>query len=323
MAHPGVHLYRLATYGCPAPLCTVVRVAYSPLYPHPLPPGHRFPMVKYSLIAEQLSYEGTLRPEQFYTPTLLTEDVVLGTHTPDYWHRLKTLALSPSEVRRSGFPLSAQLVVRELTIAQGTLWLAHHALAHGCGLNVAGGTHHAYADRAEGFCLLNDQALAANALLRQGCVQQVLIVDLDVHQGNGTAALFAHEPRVFTFSMHGAKNYPAHKEQSDLDIALPDGTPDGPYLEALASALPRLVDAIRPDLVFYLAGVDVLATDQLGKLALSPQGCRERDRFVLQSLYDRNLPVVVCMGGGYSKRVADTVNAHCETFRLAERIYGH
>ena len=189
-------------------------------------------------------------------------------------------------------------------------------------LNVAGGTHHSFANRGEGFCVFNDIAIAANELLHMGEVNRVLIVDLDVHQGNGTAKLFAEEPRVFTFSMHGARNYPVRKEKSDLDIGLPDGTSDAVYLDTLYRHLPQLLDGVQPDLVFYLSGVDVLKTDKLGRLSLTLQGCRERDRFVLQSCLDRRLPVAIAMGGGYSERLATIIEAHANTYRVAASLYG-
>ncbi len=300
----------------------MLRVAHAPLYTHPLPAGHRFPMAKYELIPEQLLHEGVLRPEAFYAPHPLEAATVLRAHDAGYLARLQALALTPAEVRRIGFPLSAQLIERELTIAQGTVQLTQFAASHGVAFNVAGGTHHAYADRGEGFCLLNDQAIAAHHLLATGAARRILIIDLDVHQGNGTAVIFAHEPRVYTFSMHGAANYPHRKEQSDLDIALPTGTGDADYLAQLERILPRLIEQHRPDFAFYLSGVDVLATDKLGHLALTPEGTAARDRFVFEQLHARSIPVVVCMGGGYSPRLADIVNAHVRTFKLAVERYG-
>lgn len=300
----------------------MLRVAYSELYPHPLPKGHRFPMLKYELIPQQLLHEGLIEREQLFAPAPLQQEAILLTHEAHYWHRLSSLQLTRKEERRTGFPLSARLVQREVVIAQGTVELALHALEHGCGLNVAGGTHHAYTNRGEGFCLLNDQAIAANWLLAQGLASRILIIDLDVHQGNGTAEIFAHEPRVFTFSMHGKDNYPSPKERSDRDVHLPTGTTDAQYMDQLRGILPDLLAEHKPDFCFYLAGVDVLASDKLGKLALTPEGCATRDRYVLETLKAAGLPVVICMGGGYSPRIADIVDAHCATFRLADRIYG-
>ncbi len=299
----------------------MLKIAWSPIYSHPLPPGHRFPMDKYTLLPEQLLYEGTVTDENFFAPPPLDVQYITNTHTPDYWHRLSTLQLTPKEVRRTGFPLSAGLVHREIVIANGTVLAAHYALQHGVAMNIAGGTHHAFTEHGEGFCLLNDMAIAANYLLEKGLVRKVLVVDLDVHQGNGTAEIFRHEPRVFTFSVHGAKNYPAHKEQSDLDIALPDGTDDKTYLDLLRQTLPRLLDEQRPEFVFFQSGVDVLASDKLGRLAMTIGGCRERDRVVLGLCRQHKLPVVVSMGGGYSERVADIVEAHANTYRLAQEIF--
>lgn len=299
----------------------MLKIAYSPVYVHPLPPEHRFPMAKYELIPAQLKHQGIVTDAHFFEPLPLPENWILATHNAQYWHRLHTLQLTRAEERRIGFPQSAGLVHREVVIAQGTMMAADYALQFGAAMNVAGGTHHAYTNRGEGFCLLNDQAIAANYLLATGKSKRILIIDLDVHQGNGTAQIFAQEPRVFTFSMHGADNYPLQKEHSDLDVPLPTGTTDDDYLAALEYHLPALLDSHRPDFCFYLSGVDVLATDKLGKLKLSPEGCAARDRFVFLTLHRAGLPVVTCMGGGYSTRLADIVNAHCETFRIAQGVY--
>lgn len=300
----------------------MLRIAWAPGYAHVLPAGHRFPMAKYELLPEQLVRHGIVPESAFFVPEALGAVPLLAVHTPDYWDRLRTGQLTPAEVRKIGFPWSAALVEREVVIAEGTRCGCESALRFGAAANIAGGTHHAYPDHGEGFCLLNDQAIGARWLLDAGRVRQVLIVDLDVHQGNGTAAIFAAEPRVFTFSMHGASNYPARKERSDLDIALPDGTTDAAYLAHLRATLPRLLEEVQPDFVFYLAGVDVLATDKLGRLALSPAGCLERDRFVFRTCYRAGLPVMTCMGGGYSPRLADIVDAHANTFRAMQETWG-
>jgi acetoin utilization deacetylase AcuC-like enzyme len=299
----------------------MLKIAWTHDYCHDLPKGHRFPMVKYELIPQQLLHEGTISADNIFAPGPLPEDEIILTHDPKYWSKLKELKLSRSEERRTGFPLSEQLVHRETVIAQGTIDCAHYALENGIAMNVAGGTHHAYTDRGEGFCLLNDIALGANHLLRHQLVQQVLVVDLDVHQGNGTAQIFRNEGRVFTFSMHGEKNYPYFKEESDLDIPLPDGTDDKSYLKALKMHLPEVMDRSQPDFVFFQSGVDVLYTDKLGRLGLSIHGCRERDRFVLQLCKDTGIPVVVVMGGGYSEDIKLIIEAHANTFRLAEEIF--
>ncbi|NJL15029.1 MAG: histone deacetylase [Microscillaceae bacterium] len=299
----------------------MLKIAWDEIYVHPLPPQHRFPMEKYRLLPEQLLYEGTARPENFFAPAALAEADILAVHHPDYWHKLQTLRLSQAEIRATGFPLSAGLVQREITIGQGTLQCARFALEFGIAMNMAGGTHHAFTNRGEGFCLLNDQAMAARYLVQQGLARQVLIVDLDVHQGNGTAEIFRHDPQVYTFSMHGEKNYPLRKEKSDLDLGLPDGAEDAFYLQALKNTLPHLLDTVQPDFVFYQAGVDILKTDKLGRLGVSLQGCRARDRFVLSLCQQNRLPLVVCMGGGYSPRLADIVAAHANTFRLAQELF--
>jgi len=299
----------------------MLKIAWAPLYAHPLPAGHRFPMEKYVLLPEQLLYEGTVTQANFFTPSPLAEAYILSTHDAVYWNRLKTLQLSKAEIRKTGFPLSAELVHREIVIAQGTVDGALSALENGIAMNIAGGTHHAFTDRGEGFCLLNDIAIAANYLLTYCGVQQILVVDLDVHQGNGTAQIFQNQPAVFTFSMHGAGNYPMHKEESDLDIALPDGTGDAAYLQILNKHLPRLMEEVAPQFIFFQSGVDVLASDKLGRLALTIAGCKERDRIVFDLCKKHAIPVFVSMGGGYSERIADIIEAHANTYRLAQEIF--
>lgn len=299
----------------------MLKVAWHPLYAHPLPEGHRFPMEKYMLLPEQLLYEGTLEQSNFFTPIPMATASILQVHSSVYWDKLERLALSPSEIRRTGFPLSEALVMRERVIMHGTVEAMSYALRYGVAMNIAGGTHHAFADRGEGFCLLNDLALSASHYLLQFPDSRVLIVDLDVHQGNGTAALFEHTDKVFTFSMHGANNYPLVKERSDLDVPLPDGTDDAHYLPLLATHLESLMDQVAPGLVLFQAGVDILQTDKLGKLRITREGCRTRDRLVLESCKRHKVPVVVSMGGGYSPRVAEVVEAHANTFRMAQELY--
>jgi acetoin utilization deacetylase AcuC-like enzyme len=296
-------------------------IAFDPIYILPLPVGHRFPMLKYELIPEQLIYEGLITKDNLFSAEAVSEDVVLLSHEKAYWERLRDLKLSPAEIRRSGFPLSAMLLERELRIAQGTINCCFYALKNEIAFNVAGGTHHAGSNWAEGFCLLNDQAIAANYLLDRGLAQKILIIDLDVHQGNGTAEIFKDENRVFTFSMHAEKNFPFRKEQSDLDIGLVDGLCDKEYLEILNDNLEKVILLHQPDFVFYLAGVDVLATDKLGKLNLTLKGCKERDEIVLKTCKKLKLPIQVSMGGGYSPKVSDIVEAHCNTFRIAHNLY--
>jgi acetoin utilization deacetylase AcuC-like enzyme len=304
----------------------MLKIANDTIYCHPLPKGpngepHRFPMLKYELIPEQLIYEGTCLAENFFSPAEIDERWILGVHTNDYWQDLKNLQISDKMVRRIGFPLSQRLIERETRIAQGTIECCHYALSSGISMNVAGGTHHAYADRGEGFCLLNDVAIAANYLLETHLSKKVLVIDLDVHQGNGTAVIFQNEPRVFTFSMHGKDNYPLHKEASDLDIALPTGTKDEEYLSILEKTLPNLIEQQKPDFAFYISGVDILETDKLGHLKVSIAGCRKRDEMVFEQCQKHQIPVVVSMGGGYSPRLADIVEAHCNTYRVAQEMY--
>ncbi|MES2775837.1 MAG: histone deacetylase [Bacteroidota bacterium] len=296
-------------------------IAYHPIYAHPLPEGHRFPMLKYELIPAQLLHEGTIEPADIFAPEPCAEAIILWTHDRDYWEDLKNLRLSPQHMRRIGFPLSEQLVQREIIIAQGTIDCCHLALQQGVALNVAGGTHHAFTNRGEGFCLLNDMAIAANYLLHHQLAHQILIVDLDVHQGNGTAQIFRDENRVFTFSMHGGHNYPFIKEKSDLDIALPDGMGDDEYLALLDKNLQQLIDQTEPDFIFFLSGVDILSTDKYGKLNISMAGCKNRDEMVFSYCKKYGIPVTVAMGGGYSADVKLIVEAHCNTFRLAREMY--
>lgn len=300
-----------------------MQIAFSPVYRYELPAKHRFPMDKYTMLPEQLLYEGTITPGSFFAPAPLPEAAILRTHTAAYWDKLKTNTLSRKEARAIGFPMRPELIARGRVIAQGTLDCARRALdGGGIALNIAGGTHHSFADRGEGFCVFNDIAIAANELLHTGEIRRAVVVDLDVHQGNGTADIFAGEPRVFTLSFHGEKNYPHRKPPSDLDVGFADGTTDEAYLAQLYRILPDLLDRLRPDVVFYLSGVDVLATDKLGRLAVTIDGCRERDRFVLQTCKDRDLPVAVSMGGGYSERLATIIEAHANTFRVASDVFG-
>lgn len=299
----------------------MLKIAYAKNYHHPLPTGHRFPMEKYSLLPEQLIYEGTINEGNLFQPSKMPETDILNVHQKQYWEKLKELNLSKSEERKTGFPLSKELVEREITIMEGTKQCALFALKNGVAMNIAGGTHHAYTTHGEGFCLLNDNALAAKYLLKNNLAKKILIVDLDVHQGNGTAEIFKNKQSVFTFSMHGEKNYPMHKEKSDLDIELPDGTNDKFYLKTLRNTLPRLLDEFEPDFIFYQCGVDIINSDKLGRLSCTISGCKERDNIVLQSCKANNIPIVASMGGGYSPNIKDIVEAHANTYRLAQEIY--
>ena len=278
-------------------------------------------MLKYELIQEQLIYEGTVAESNFFHPDLLSEEVALLTHTKRYWDQLIEVNLSPAEERAIGFPINEKFIHRGRHISFGTVQCALFALEHGCSMNIAGGTHHAFADHGEGYCCLNDQAIAARYLLQQGLAQKILIVDLDVHQGNGTASIFRDQPEVFTFSMHGERNYPLRKEQSDLDIGLADFMTDEPYLNLLRQYLPRICADFEPDFIFYQSGVDILESDKLGRLSISRAGCRERDKIVLSFCQTNHIPVAISMGGGYSPRLADIVEAHANTYRVAQEVF--
>ena len=296
-------------------------IAYDPIYVHSLPAGHRFPMAKYELITEQLLYESLITKDEIFSPSRCPDEWLRWTHSGDYLFKLHHQQLSDKEQRAIGFPQSPKLTARELVITQGTINCCLYALGQKVGLNVAGGTHHAFADHGEGFCLLNDFAVAANFLLRTGKTEKILIIDLDVHQGNGTAAIFAKEENVFTFSMHGKHNYPFRKEKSDLDVALEDGTGDEKYLGLLLQNLTKIFVAFKPTFTFYLSGVDVLATDRFGKLKLTIDGCKKRDEIVFGIVHQKNIPCCVAMGGGYSTDIRLIVEAHCNTFRTVKSIY--
>ncbi|MFN3784556.1 MAG: histone deacetylase [Spirosomataceae bacterium] len=297
----------------------MLKIAYHPIYKHPLPEGHRFPMLKYELIPEQLIHEGTVESAHFFTPVLQSDinRYILGVHDERYVKALQEVAIDPKMERKIGFPVTEKLIEREWLITQGTILCCQYALKYGISMNIAGGTHHAYPDRGEGFCLLNDVAVGAEFLLQNELSKQILVIDLDVHQGNGTAVIFQDRPEVFTFSMHGKDNYPLKKEISDLDIALPTGTEDEAYLRLLDFHLSSLLDTVNPDFLFFISGVDVLSTDKLGKLGMTMEGCQERDKRVIQAASERNIPLVVSMGGGYSPQIATIIEAHCQTFRLA------
>jgi acetoin utilization deacetylase AcuC-like enzyme len=299
----------------------MLRIAYSPIYQHPLPEGHRFPMDKYELIPKQLLHEGLVDANQFFEPTEAHDRDILLTHTSEYLYSLESLSIDTQHIRRIGFPLSKQLIQREKTLLQGTLDCARYAIKYGVSMNIAGGTHHAFSNKGEGFCLMNDMAFAANVLLNENPHMRILICDLDVHQGNGTAAIFKNEPRVFTFSMHGGDNYPFIKEQSDLDVPLEKGTSDKEYLNALEKNLEIAIELSQPQLIFYLCGVDILETDRYGKLQVTEKGCRQRDEMVFLQCKKMGIPVACAMGGGYSTKISDIVNAHCHTFKTALNIF--
>jgi acetoin utilization deacetylase AcuC-like enzyme len=278
-------------------------------------------MDKYELLYHQLLYEGIVDLKDVNTPGLLRLDLLEGIHTSEYLSSLLSLELSEREQKVSGFIHSSELIERELTIMEGTRLAAELALIDGCTFNIAGGTHHAFSDRGEGFCLLNDQAIAARWLQVNTDIKRVLIVDLDVHQGNGTAQIFSGNDSVYTFSMHGKNNYPIKKERSNLDIELPDGILDEEYIEILDGALKKIISEFEPDFVFYQSGVDVLSSDKLGRLGLSVEGCKKRDERIYSFASSLKIPIVTTMGGGYSPNVNDIVTAHCNTFKTASNFY--
>ncbi len=295
-------------------------VFFSPRYYADIGEGHVFPIKKFELVRDRLLREGTLAARELVEPQPAAIEDVLLVHTEDYVTRLRAGALTTRELRRLGLPWSKALVRRSFLATSGTINAALSALSAGVGSNLAGGTHHAFADRGEGFCVLNDVAVAIRVLLRDGLIKRAAVVDLDVHQGNGTATIFEGDPAVFTFSMHGAKNYPLFKARSSLDVELKDGTGDEEYLETLARHLPAVFDH-RPDLVFYLGGADPYAGDKLGRLGLSIPGLRARDEAVLKECRARGVPVATVMSGGYAKDIADTVEIHCNTVRAAKAVF--
>ena len=299
----------------------MLKIAFNSNYIYPLEENHRFPMIKYELIPEQLIRENTCVDENFFSPGKIDSKIVLKTHQKEYFNRFTSLQLSKKEIREIGFPLSQELVDRELQIAQGTVSGVNYSLKNGISMNIAGGTHHAFYDRGEAFCMLNDQAIAANYIIQEGLFKKILIIDLDVHQGNGTASLFNSNPNVYTLSFHGKKNYPFRKEKSDLDIEFDDNTNDKEYLKVLKETIPKVIDQFQPEFIFYLSGVDVLQNDKLGRLALTLNGCKERDKFILQTCKVNSIPLQVSMGGGYSIVLKNIIEAHSNTFRLAQEIF--
>ena len=292
-------------------------------YTFPLPEGHRFPVAKYAMLREAVVAERIVPPDHVLDAPRADDDALELVHTRDYVQRFRTGALDAAELRRIGFPWSEALVERSYRAVGGTIAAARHALAHGLAMNLAGGTHHAFPDHGEGFCVFNDVAVAIRLLRRDGLLRRAAVVDLDVHQGNGTHAIFADDPSVFTFSMHGGRNYPFHKVAGTLDVELADGTADEVYLGELAAALPRVLAASAPDLVVYIAGADPHEGDRLGRLALTFDGLARRDAMVLDLCREVGIPVAITIGGGYGRRIEDTVAVHLRTVRIAgERARG-
>lgn len=299
----------------------MIKIAWNKNYCLDLPKSHRFPMEKYELIPLQLIHEGIFKKSNFFSPNSISQHNILLTHENNYVEKLNQDKLSGKEIREIGFPWSKELYKREKQIVGGTLECSINALKHGVSLNVAGGTHHAHFNKGSGFCILNDIAITVNTLLKTKKIKKALIVDLDVHQGDGTAKLFENKNQVFTFSMHGKKNYPLHKQKSDLDIELDDNTNDLEYLSLLNISLKDILNQFMPDIVFYQCGVDVLSTDELGRLNVSMEGCRKRDEIVFNTFKKLNIPVVCTMGGGYSKQIKHILNAHCNTFKTAKKVW--
>jgi acetoin utilization deacetylase AcuC-like enzyme len=287
----------------------------SAAYTFPLPPGHRFPIEKYALLRDAVIAEGFVA--EVHEPARATVEELERVHTPEYVARLTTGTLSDAELRLLGFPWSPALVERSYRAVGGTLGAARRALEDGVAMNLAGGTHHAFPDRGEGFCVFNDVAIAVRTLRAEGRIQRAAIVDLDVHQGNGTHAIFADDAETYTFSMHGGRNYPFHKVPGTLDIELSDGIGDDDYLTLLAESLPRVLREGRPDLVVYLAGADPHERDRLGRLKLTFEGLERRDAMVLEACREVGIPVAITIAGGYGLDVHETVAIHVGTARVA------
>ena len=285
----------------------------------PLPEGHRFPMQKYALLRERVVDSGLFSPDHLHVPEPARDEEILRVHDADYLEKVRSGRLTESEVRRIGFPWSPQMVERSRRSSGATIAACRAALADGVAVNLAGGTHHAFADHGEGYCVFNDSAIAARAMQAQGLVRRVVILDCDVHQGNGTAAIFAGDHSVYTFSIHGAKNFPLRKEVSDLDMPLEDRTGDLGYLDALERSLRQAIENARADLAIYVSGADPYEEDRFGRLALSKQGLAERDRMVFDLCGNAGLPVAVTMAGGYARQIDDVVDIHFQTVQAAFR----
>jgi len=294
-----------------------VKVFYSDHFVLPLPDGHRFPMVKYSMLRERVAESGICGPGELRVAEPVSDEEILRAHHPGYLKRVVSGTLTDKEVRRIGFPWSPRMVQRSRRASGGTLGACLSALEDGLAANLAGGTHHAFADRGEGYCVFNDSVIAARAVQAAGLVERGLVIDTDVHQGNGTAAILLGDPTVFTFSIHGAKNFPFHKEQSDLDAPLPDGADDTEFLAVLEKGLEIALDAAEAQLAIYLAGADPFEDDRLGRLCVTKRGLAERDNMVLEACRERGIPVALTMAGGYARRVEDTVDVHFQSIQRA------
>ncbi|MFA7326438.1 MAG: histone deacetylase [Candidatus Kapaibacterium sp.] len=299
----------------------MIHIAYHESYRHELPDNHKFPMKKYSELAKRLVGQNIYTPSNFFVPNIMEEEILYLTHNANYIERARTLKLEKVEARRLGFPQSNELYERELRIAYGTLHGAELALKNGLSFNIAGGTHHAFTNKGEGFCMFNDVAVSANYLLSNGLIRKALVIDLDVHQGNGTAEIFTNNPSVFTFSVHGKNNYPVKKEISDLDIELDDLTGDDDYLNIVSEYVPRLIAEENPDIVYYIAGADILESDKFGRLSVSIAGAKRRDEIVFGECKKFDIPVLCVMGGGYSKDIEVILETHLNTFKVGKEYY--
>jgi acetoin utilization deacetylase AcuC-like enzyme len=310
----------------------MLKIAYSPKYKLELPEGHIFPITKFELVHNQLLHEDIVKEDNFFHPNLISEDIIVQTHTPQYWDALKQLKLTEKEILKIGFPLSTRLVEGSMLIADAAIQCAFFAQKYGVSFSIAGGNHHAFSDHGEGFCVLNDIAIASNYLISNELCKRILIIDLDVHQGNGTAKIFKestngwlNDPHkkggVFTCSMHAKNNYPRLKQQSNLDIALDDNTDDITYLTLLKDNLNQLFDTVQPNYVFFNAGIDVIKDDKLGRLALTKEGCKLRDKMVFEMCKKNSVPVVAFMGGGHLARISNTIDAYLNTYRMAQEVY--
>lgn len=297
-----------------------MKLFYTGHFVLPLPPGHRFPMEKYSRLRDRLMASGAFREEDILVPSAASDEEILRAHDPAYFQQATRGTLDAKAVRRIGFPWSLEMVERSRRSAGATLAACRVALTEGMAANLAGGTHHAHRDFGSGFCVFNDAAIAARMLLEEGHARRVAIIDCDVHQGDGTATILAQEPRAFTFSMHGERNFPFEKQQSDLDVELPDGTEDAAYLAALEVALEQVFARAEPEFAIYLSGADPHEGDRLGRLKLTQAGLMERDRRVLTACRARGIPVAIAMAGGYGRNIDDTVTIHANTVLTAQRI---
>lgn len=294
-----------------------MKIFYSDTFSISLPDNHTFPVSKYTLLRERIMAARVIKPDDLQIPEPAGDDDILRAHDPDYWQRLQKGKLTEKEIRRVGLPWSPEIVIRARHSAGATIEACRAALNEGVGVNLGGGTHHASRDRGQGYCWLNDSVIASRAMQAEKLARRILIIDCDVHQGNGTAAILENDPTIFTFSIHGKNNFPFHKEQSDLDIALDDGTGDEAYLDALNTGLSQSMEAVKADLAIYLAGADPYDDDRYGRLSLSKSGLASRDCLVFQYCRKARLPLAVTMAGGYARNIADTVDLHFQTIMAA------